>query len=93
MTIPRATDAVDPKLYYYLGKSRIPAPLLVTRHHGSADLRLIADEVLALSKMSWNSFDFYAKMPATIQSSNKIAEIGALIDRGASLSYDYRLFI
>jgi soluble lytic murein transglycosylase len=44
-------------------------------------------------KMNWNSFDLYTRIPATIQSSNKIAEIGALLERGAPQSYDYRLFI
>jgi len=43
--------------------------------------------------MDWNTFDLYTKMPATVQSSNQIAPIGALLERFGANSYDYRLFI
>lgn len=89
-----AVAAVQPgRNPYYLGKSRIPAPLLVTRHYGPSSLGLLAREILGLSKMNWNTFDMYTKLPATIQSSNEIAKIGALLERFGPLSYDYRLFI
>lgn len=78
---------------YYQGKSRIPAPLMITRHHGAAPFRTVADEILGLSKMDWNTFDLYSKHPATIESSNAIARIGVLLERFGPVSYDYRLFI
>lgn len=78
---------------YYQGKSRIPAPLIITRHHGNAPFKTVADEILGLSKMDWNNFDLYSKLPATIKSSNAIARIGALLERFGPVSYDYRLFI
>jgi SIR2-like domain len=78
---------------YYQGKSRIPAPLMITRHHGSAPFQTVADEILGLSKMDWNTFDLYSKHPATIESSNAIARIGVLLERFGPVSYDYRLFI
>jgi hypothetical protein len=74
-------------------KNRIPAPLLIKRHHGKAPFATVADEILGLSKMGWNSFDLYSKAPATIQSSNAIARIGVLPERFGPVSYDYRLFI
>ena len=78
---------------YYQGKSRIPAPLIVTRHHGNAPFATVANEILGLSKMDWNTFDLYSKLPATIRSSNAIARIGVLLERFGPVSYDYRLFI
>lgn len=78
---------------YYQGKSRIPAPLIITRHHGNAPFATVADEILGLSKMDWNNFDLYSKHPATIESSNAIARIGVLLERFGPVSYDYRLFI
>lgn len=78
---------------YYQGKSRIPAPLMITRHHGNAPFRTVADEILGLSKMDWNTFDLYSKHPATIESSVAIARIGVLLERFGPASYDYRLFI
>jgi hypothetical protein len=68
-----ATEGVDGRRTYYQGKSRIPAPLVVIRHHGASPLSLVASEILGLSKMDWNTFDLYTKMPATVQFSNQIA--------------------
>ena len=88
-----STTAVNPRLKYYQGKRRIPAPLVLRRHVGHTDLHVIASEILGLSKMDWNSFDLYTKLPATLQSSNEIARIGSLLQRFGAASYDYRLFI
>lgn len=78
---------------YYMGKFRIPAPVLVKKHWGPSNLETLADEILALSKMNWNTFDLYTRLPATIHSSNEIARIGKLLQRFERESYDYRLFI
>lgn len=85
--------AVNPRLNYYQGKRRIPAPLVIRRHAGRSDLTTLGDEILGLSKMNWNSFDFYTKVPATIETSRQIARIGALLERFGASSYDYRLFM
>jgi len=87
------TTALDPRRKYYQGKRRIPAPLIIKRHAGKSFLRLLSQEILGLSKMNWNTFDLYTKIPATIESSNEIAKIGALLDRLGTRSYDYRLFM
>jgi hypothetical protein len=87
------STALNPKLNYYQGKRRIPAPLVIKRHAGKSDLVKIGEEILGLSKMNWNSFDLYAKLPATIESSRQIAKIGSLMQRFGSTSYDYRLFM
>jgi argonaute-like protein implicated in RNA metabolism and viral defense len=87
------TSAVHPQRKYFQGKRRIPAPVHVRRHLGDSDLNRVAEEILALSKMNWNTFNLYTKVPATIQSSNEIARIGALLERFGAESYDYRLFI
>lgn len=43
-------EAVTPgRNPYYQGKSRIPAPLAIRRHHGSTELDIIASEILGLS--------------------------------------------
>ena len=88
-----ATTAVNPRLKYFQGKRRIPAPLTIRRHVGQTDLRQICEEILGLSKMNWNTFDLYTKAPATLHSSNEIARIGSLLQRFRARSYDYRLFI
>ena len=88
-----STSVVGDGRTYYQGKSRIPAPLVVRRFLGSSPLPVTASELLALSKMNWNTFDLYTKLPATIASSRQIAAIGSLLERFSARSYDYRLFI
>jgi hypothetical protein len=88
-----ATAALHPRYKYFQGKRRIPAPLTVRRHAGRTDLKPLAEEILGLSKMNWNTFDLYTKLPATVHSSNEIARIGSLLQRFGAASYDYRLFM
>jgi len=88
-----ATTALNPRFKYFQGKRRIPAPLTVRRHAGRSDLQKLAEEILGLSKMNWNTFDLYTKLPATLHSSNEIARIGSLLQRFGASSFDYRLFI
>lgn len=88
-----STSAVQPGRTYFQGKRRIPAPLLIRRYAGNSDLSLIANEILGLSKMDWNSADLYSKLPVTVFSSQRIARIGTLLQRFDPASYDYRLFI
>ena len=87
------TTAVSDTRRYYQGKRRIPAPLTVRRHCGHSDIRQLATEILGLSKMNWNTFDLYTKLPATVQSSNEIARIGSLLGSFQPRAYDFRLFI
>ena len=88
-----ATAAVNPRLKYFQGKRRIPAPLTLRRHGGGSSLEQLSSEILGLSKMNWNTFDLYSKFPATLQSSGEIARIGSLLQRFGTESFDYRLFI
>ncbi len=87
------TSAVSNSRRYYQGKRRIPAPLSIRRHAGQSDIRDLATEILGLSKMNWNTFDLYTKLPATVQSSNEIARIGSLLGQFQPRTYDFRLFI
>jgi hypothetical protein len=43
--------------------------------------------------MNWNTFDLYTQVPATIETSNKIARIGRLMEAYGEASYDYRLLM
>lgn len=88
-----STEAARANWTYFQGKRRIPSPVVLRRYAGTSDLATIANEILGLSKMDWNSGDLYAKLPATIQSSKRIARIGSLLDRFSNTSYDYRLFM
>lgn len=78
---------------YYQGGHSIPTPLLITRYYGNTNINMLANEILGLTKMNWNSFNLYTKLPATIDSSNQIARIGNLLTSYNGQTYDYRYFI
>lgn len=78
---------------YYLGGKNIPIPLKIKKHYGLSNISTVATEILGLTKMNWNSFDLYSKLPTTIQTSNEIARIGWLLNRFEGKTYDYRNFM
>ncbi len=57
------------------------------------DLAVLAEEILGLSKMNWNSADLYTRLPASVNSSKQIAQLGVLLNRFGPMPYDFRLFI
>ncbi|KVL45225.1 SIR2 family protein [Burkholderia territorii] len=89
-----ATPSVQNKYWrYYQGKRRIPAPLRIRRFLGESDIVQCATEILGLSKMNWNTLDYYSRMPATLDSASSIARFGTYLDGFSSAPYDYRLLI
>jgi hypothetical protein len=88
-----APSVQNPRFKYYQGKRRIPAPLMIRRYRGSSDLTTIATEILGLSKMNWNHFDYYSRLPATLESASAIAKVGKYLSHFGAAPYDYRLLI
>lgn len=78
---------------YIKGGKSLPIPLKIVKHYGSGSLEQIATEILGLSKMNWNSFELYSKLPCTIESSNTIAKIGWMLSQYNGVVYDYRYFM
>ncbi len=86
-------SVINPRYNFYPGGRYIPKPLKIIKHHGEGSLEQIANEILGLTKMNWNSLNMYSQLPATISSSNDIARIGKLIENSSKIEYDYRYFI
>ncbi len=88
-----APSVRNPNYRYIQGGKTIPLPLKIVKHHGNGTVSQIATEILGLSKMNWNSFGLYSKLPCTIDSSNQIAKIGRLLSQYEGAIYDYRYFM
>lgn len=88
-----APSVRNPKFKFFQGGKTVPLPLKVVRHYGSSDMAQIATEILGLSKMNWNSFNLYSKLPCTIESSIEIARVGWLLSHCEGSLYDYRYFM
>lgn len=88
-----ATSIRNVNYSYIQGGKSIPTPLKIVKHYGSGDMTQIISEILGLSKMNWNSFGLYTKMPCTIESSNQIARIGWLLSNYEGATYEFRHFM
>lgn len=88
-----APSVRNPSFRYIQGGKTIPLPLKIVKHHGNGNMMQIATEILGLSKMNWNSFGLYSKLPCTLDSSNEIARIGRLLSQYEGSIYDYRYFM
>jgi hypothetical protein len=53
----------------------VPTALQIADHHGDTPLPEIADEILVLTKMNWNSAGFSGTMPITVRFSRRVGEI------------------
>jgi hypothetical protein len=88
-----APSVQNPRFKYFQGKRRIPAPLYITRYRGDSDLSQVVTEILGLSKMNWNHFDYYSRIPASLDSASAIARVGQYLSHFGAAPYDYRLLI
>jgi hypothetical protein len=66
---------------------------MIRRYKGNSDISQIAAELLGLSKMNWNHFEYYSQLPATLLSASAIARVGPYLSGFGSAPYDYRLLI
>lgn len=88
-----APSVQNPNFKYIQGGKSIPLPLKIVSHYGCGSMQQIAKEILGLTKMNWNSFGLYTKLPCTIDSSNEIARIGWLLSKFEGTLYEYRFFM
>lgn len=88
-----APSVKNPSYRYIQGGKSLPVPLKIVKHYGQGDLQLIGKEILGLSKMNWNSFELYSKLPCTIESANVISRIGQYLEYYDGKVYDYRNFM
>lgn len=72
---------------------RVPRPLLLVPHDRSdRELCRLAGEVLALTKVNWNSTQFDQKLPAPIRASREVGRILKHIEHGVAISPDFRKY-
>jgi hypothetical protein len=86
------TTGYIPYLRTYPG-ARIPQPLEVTEHHGDSPWDLILREILALTKMDWNTADFACGLPITVAFSRRVGQILAELPVQLPLRPEYRFYM
>ncbi len=82
------------RLNYFKGSRGIPAPLLVKRHYGQSSGDVLAQEILMLTKMNWNSGDsLYKVLPVTLDFAKTLARMSKQNEAIYNKSYDFRFFM
>ncbi|MGO8912978.1 MAG: argonaute/piwi family protein [Bradyrhizobium sp.] len=72
---------------------RVPRPLLLVPHENSdSALPKLAEEVLALTKVNWNTTQFDQKLPAPIKAAREVGRILKHIEYGVPTSPDFRKY-
>jgi len=86
------TTGYVPFLRTYPG-ARVPRPLEVLEHHGDSAWDVVLKEILALTKMNWNTADFACSDPITIAFSRRVGQILAEVPPTAKIQPAYRFYM
>lgn len=68
------THGYLPSLRMYPGM-RVPSPLEVVEHHGDSSAEKVCSEILALTKLNWNTCAFASSEPITIAFAKQVGAI------------------
>lgn len=85
------TTGYVPRIRTYPGR-RVPDPLLVSSE-GASDRRLIAREILGLTKLNWNTTVFSTRLPITLEFAKKVGKVLSELDSGALVQDHYRFYM
>lgn len=81
-----------PFLRTYPG-ARVPQPLEVLEHVGDSPWDLVLKELMALTKMNWNTADFACADPITTAFSRRVGQILAEVPAGMKIRPEYRFYM
>ena len=68
------TRGIVPRLRTYPGRE-VPNPILVDVCRGKADLKVVLSDILALTKLNYNSCNYGDGVPVTLKFANAVGEI------------------
>ena len=85
------TSGYTPRIRTYPGHS-IPQPLYIT-HIGDSEAREIADEILGLTKLNWNTTAFSTYLPITLGFSQKVGLVLSELEKGKQLQNHYKFYM
>lgn len=81
-----------PYLRAYPGK-RIPRPLEIVEHHGVSPAETVCQELLALTKLNWNSCSFGSSVPITIRFARDVGKILTELPKGVQPETKYKFYM
>ncbi len=86
------TTGYVPYLGTYPGP-KIPTPLEILEVHGDEDIIRVAKEILALTKLNWNSTKFFSRDPITIKFAREVGKILSELPEKYPIHPHYRFYM
>jgi hypothetical protein len=86
------TRGFSPYLRTYPG-AHVPLPLDILEHFGDSSADIVLTEILALSKMNWNSAEFSLAMPITLLFSKRVGEVMASLPESVNPRHEYLYYM
>jgi hypothetical protein len=77
------TKGFVPELQTYPG-SHIPAPFEIRKARGDSAIKTICSEILALTKLNWNTADFCCGVPITVSFARNVGDVFKEFDETSS---------
>ena len=86
------TTGYVPFLRTYPG-ARVPRPLEILEHYGDSPWSVLLQEILALTKLNWNTADFACSDPITLAFSQRVGHILAELPADVEPRPEYRFYM
>ena len=86
------TTGYVPYLRSYVGL-RTPRPIQITERYGDSTPEEIVREILALTRLNWNTASFSTSWPMTLQFSKSVGSILSRVRDGDKIQTQYRYYM
>lgn len=80
----------------YLGTypgHHIPSPLRILEHYGDSTPQEVCDQILALTKLNWNTAQYCCGVPMTINVARRVSSVLSELPQGADVNPAYRFYM
>lgn len=72
---------------------RVPKPLEIVEHHGDTTPEKLAIEIIALTRLDWNTTRYSLRKPITLSFAEKVGAILGLIPQGEKIAHRYCFYM
>jgi hypothetical protein len=86
------TGGYAPYLKSYFGP-RIPRPLEIVQHYGDSPLKTLAKEIIALTRLDWNTTRYSLSYPITLKFAQRVGKILGITKPSPKIQHQYRFFM
>lgn len=74
-------------------RPHVPEPLEIVQHIADSPIRRVCEEILALTKMNWNSAEYAGGMPITLRFARRVGEIMSEVPVSEPVQPSYRFYM